>query len=276
MYDNSNIGLKPGLGDLPTKSLRIHPSYQRTIDTRKSVEVITKIVENFNWAKFGVLEVVPDGEGGWWVIDGQHRLEAARKRGIASVPCLIFVECSVEEQAQIFLAKNVVRVQMNNYAIFHARVAGGDQIAIATNILCKEAGFTIPKYPIPTSSLKPGQTLAVKTLEGVIRSGSMVERQAIIYLGEAYSKKIAGGSAVIMRATLDACKKIHSSKQRKLVEWFSRHIPETLNNQYVGSGGAALLADRIAKDVARESSSATKVVSSFIAPPSIADRMRSR
>lgn len=241
-----DFGPRPELTWLPVKLLSVDPTYQRTLDSRRSERAICQIVEKFRWACFGTVLVCPC-EDGWRIIDGQHRVEAAKRLGIATVPCIVVPEASVAEQASIFLSTNLTRVSVNIYALFHARIAAGEPVALATVELCKQALLTIPRYPIPASSLKPGHTLALRTLEGAAKSADPIDRQAVIAVGSAYVDQKGGGSANILQGVILAAKTA-PSELIAIGGWLRRHSPEQLMAQY---GTAAALADIILRGVSK-------------------------
>ena len=87
----SDIGTPPELAWLPVDKLDVDPAYQRTLDTKASQKLITKIAENFRWISFQAILATPQGEGDdrrWLIIDGQHRAAAAKQRGIPHIPAI--------------------------------------------------------------------------------------------------------------------------------------------------------------------------------------------
>lgn len=70
---------------LPVDQLLIDDAYQRGENTAE----IRNISRDFNWAAFGSISVAEDPDGKLYVIDGQQRTAAARKRGIPDVPAMV-------------------------------------------------------------------------------------------------------------------------------------------------------------------------------------------
>ncbi|MDB5358888.1 MAG: hypothetical protein JWO51_185 [Rhodospirillales bacterium] len=191
-------GPRPELAWLPVACLQVDPTYQRTIEGRISQAAIHRIAAKFKWNRFGVAMVVEANDGIWMIIDGQHRVEAARLKGIKMVPCVVMPPMSVEEQASIFLDTNEKRVRVNAYAIHHARLAAADPVAVETNELCLRAGIEIPRYPIPKERLGAGQTLAIGTI--VKACGDRNGTRAVVMVGKAYAAQPGGISAALFRA----------------------------------------------------------------------------
>ena len=158
------IGKRPEPAFLPLSLLVTDDRYQRAV-TKQGRPNIIKIYEEFFWPKFAPLIVTPTGDGRYSIIDGQHRATAAMMRGdVDEVPCII-VELSPEQAAECFAALNgnVTRITLGQ--IWKARVAAGDKIALAVTKVLDAADVQILAYKFPQSPYKPGETLAIKTLE---------------------------------------------------------------------------------------------------------------
>lgn len=247
VYDNSTLGPRPELSWLPTKKLSVSAAYQRSLDSDRSKKSIAKIAQTFTWPAFGAVVVCPT-EGGWLIIDGQHRVEAARIRGIDTVPCIVLPDMSIAEQAQIFLSTNLTRVTVNVYALYHARLAAGEELAIEVKALCDRAGYSIPRYPIPMNRLAPGQTLVLTLFEKVVKSGSVAARQGIIAAGKAFADKVGGGSNIILKAAIRASED-NRGKSDLIRKWLSAQDPQSLLSRYLGTAGVEELAGVIGRKI---------------------------
>ena len=71
-----------------------------------------RIMREWNWLHYQPIVVAPAAGGeGFTVIDGQHRLEAARKHPkIARLPCYIVDAADLGAQARAFVALNARRI----------------------------------------------------------------------------------------------------------------------------------------------------------------------
>ncbi|HVJ44644.1 MAG TPA: hypothetical protein VM639_24315 [Dongiaceae bacterium] len=171
----SQLGERPQLVWLPIGKLETDPSYQRSMAGRVSQKLIRHIALNFTWSRFQVLTVTAKpGEGwtvpGWLIIDGQHRAAAALLRGdIAELPCIILDLPDRAAQAQAFVALNRDRVAINRLQMHHAAAAAGDPASIQLNEICAAAGIEIPRNIVPKGILKAHQTMAVSTLQRILR-----------------------------------------------------------------------------------------------------------
>lgn len=183
MNAQPDFGPKPELKWLAVAKLSVDMAYQRSLETRRSQQLVANIAGNFRWSKFGAVLVAPRPLGSFALLDGQHRVAGARQLGIAQVPCIVIEAASKEEQAQAFVGANRDRVAVTPYALHHALVAAGDPRARAIARVCEAADVEIPRYPIPASNLKPNQTLALGTigkLLGALDHGDQTAHEALV------------------------------------------------------------------------------------------------
>jgi len=162
----SEVGERPELQWLKISRLRIDPRYQREIGRRGSLNILA-IAPAFQWAKFAPVVVAPIDGGLFAIVDGQHRTTAAALRGFESVPCVI-IEAGEAAQADAFVAINANVTAMSPLQLHAARLAAGNTAAAALTEVCREAGVTICRYPVPANKMKPGETLAVAMLQTVL------------------------------------------------------------------------------------------------------------
>jgi hypothetical protein len=165
---SDDLGMKPGLSWLPISCLRIDPDYQREV-IRNGARNIGSIAKAFDWSLFGVVVVANIGGTEFAIVDGQHRTIAAAMRGIEEVPCVI-IYADPGQQAKAFAAINGNVTAISKMAIFHAEVMASDADAIALRDACAEADVTVCKYPVPSNMMEPGQTLAIGTLRGALKT----------------------------------------------------------------------------------------------------------
>lgn len=162
----SEVGERPELQWLKIARLRIDPRYQREIG-RRGGDNIVAIAPDFKWAKFAPVVVAPIEGGLFAIIDGQHRTTAAALRGFESVPCVI-IQVDGAAQADAFVAINANVTAMSPLQLHAARLAAGNSNANELTEVCREAGVTICRYPVPANKMKPGETLAVGMLQSVL------------------------------------------------------------------------------------------------------------
>jgi hypothetical protein len=163
----SDFGPKPKLDWIATAKCAVDSKYQRDTGSRRSRNLIDKIVAGFKWSRFGIVLVVRHA-GGFHVVDGQHRVEACRTLGIETLPAVILPHSDIAAAAADFVAINRDRVTVTPLHIHYAELAAGSPRAVALARVCAESGVELCRYPVPRTHLKPGQTLAVGTIAKVL------------------------------------------------------------------------------------------------------------
>lgn len=132
--------------------LQVHPAYQRDVLPEK----VKAITAAWSWLSLGAL-VVGERGGEYWVIDGQHRTLAAKRRSdITHLPCVVFKTSDVKTEARGFLDLNTGRKPVTAVAKQKAMVAAGDEVAAFVQKTCDALGVTIR----PTAS-KAGEIKCV-------------------------------------------------------------------------------------------------------------------
>jgi hypothetical protein len=105
--------------------LQIHPAYQRDLVPQKVYEISAA----WSWVALGAL-VVGERGGEFWVIDGQHRAAAAKRRSdITHLPCVVFKTADVKQEARGFLTIQTMRKPVTAVAKQKAMVTAGDEVA---------------------------------------------------------------------------------------------------------------------------------------------------
>lgn len=176
-----DFGGKPTMAELPVDRLHVDGVYQRDTKSRRSRTMIKRIVENFSWLKFGAVTAMQwDEKDSWAILDGQHRVEAARDLGIKTVPCLIHQELSPAEAAGIFVGVNCNRVTVHSMALHYARLAAQDPEAMEIDEICTRADVVICRYPVMVDRIKPGETMAIGSIRASLKNVGREPLQAAL------------------------------------------------------------------------------------------------
>ncbi len=139
-------GLIPVLQYCLPEQLSVDPDYQRSIENGRSAKLIRTIAQAWNWELCQPLVVNRRLDGALYVIDGQHRLAAARLRGdIAQLPCVITTLADPALEAERFVAFNSRRKPLTPLEIYRAALASGDPKAKLVATLVEKNGFTVSK-----------------------------------------------------------------------------------------------------------------------------------
>ena len=99
--------------------------YQRGLLRNK----VNNYVANYDPMIFGTV-LVSYRDLNYWIIDGQHRVEAARQLGIKTVWCQVIEGLTYEQEAMEFHKINTHRVPLNANQKFHALVESKDHVAL--------------------------------------------------------------------------------------------------------------------------------------------------
>lgn len=204
-------GAPPVLAWIACDVLVADPRYQRSIEGKRSQASIARICENFCWALFGAATVAETPEG-YRLIDGQHRVEAARRLGLAEVPCLLVQAGDLAAEARLFVDANRNRVALTPLAMQVALVEAGDPEALTIKACCDLAGVELLRYPVPVKNMKPGQTMAIGTIRQVLRWwGEAVVTDTLCLVkrhwpapGEIRAERITAIAAVVKAAGAEA------------------------------------------------------------------------
>jgi len=132
---------EPGeLLQIDKRNLHIDPAYQR----RLWPDRVARMAANWSWVSCGALIVSHRGDHQYFIIDGQHRWEAARLvPSIKDLPCLCFELDEVRDEAVGFLAANTERKHPSLAEQFKALIIADDPVAKAAHDLAQSCGRRI-------------------------------------------------------------------------------------------------------------------------------------
>jgi hypothetical protein len=124
---------------MPKATLIVDEAYQRLPNANK----VLLLAKAWSWIACGVI-IVASRNGMFYVIDGQHRVAAARRRtDIETLPCMVYETESAVAEASGFLQANRNRKPLRGTEFFKALLAKGDEVAIVCKALCDSSGRTI-------------------------------------------------------------------------------------------------------------------------------------
>jgi len=108
--------------DLPIDDIRVDFRYQRAVIRQKLLDIASR----FNWEGFGAIVVMQRANGHYFVVDGQHRLEAAKLRGdVVTVKTIVFQSDGPDHEARAFLDLNTRRAVVRATDKFRAASRAG-------------------------------------------------------------------------------------------------------------------------------------------------------
>lgn len=171
----SRLKVNPPLGTLPVlqyctpEQLQIDEAYQRSLETGQSQSLIRKIAMHWDWSLCQPLIVSRRDDGQHYVVDGQHRLAAAKMRGdIFQLPCVVAAYGTAADEAASFVALNQQRRALSALELFKAALAAGDEEATAILRCLEKAGLSLANST-NNQAMKDGQIGNVGGLQRCIR-----------------------------------------------------------------------------------------------------------
>lgn len=203
---NPPLGLRPSLENHRIGDLNVDPAYQRSIEGGQSKSLIRKIAMFWDWALFHPLSVARRADGSLWVIDGQHRLAAARlRRDLYDLPCVVGPSRSLADEAASFVAMNIQRRAMTKLDLFKAAVAGEDSEAGSIMAALAEAGLSVAPHSNFTA-WKPGMLANIGGIENAWRRhGGRVTRTALRALAEGLDGQVLRYAGTIFPGIAAVC-----------------------------------------------------------------------
>ncbi len=193
----NRLKVNPPLGNLPAlqwalvSQLQVDGEYQRSVESGPSQALIRKIAMHWNWDLCQPLVVSRRSDGALFVIDGQHRWEAAKQRGdINQLPCVVVDYASAADEAASFVQLNKERKPLSKLDVFKAAVASGNEEACAIVAAIADAGLSIAPHE-NYKSWKPGMVSNIGGIENAWRSlGAYPVRRALVLLERSFRGEV--------------------------------------------------------------------------------------
>lgn len=186
-------GRMPTLQFCRPAELHIDPSYQRSTADAGSHKLIQRIAEKWNWDLCQPLVVSRRRTfiDQLFVIDGQHRLQAARLRGdIDQLPCVILNCDDAAQEAEAFVQLNASRKPLKRLDVFRASVQSGSPAAQQIMAAIEAAGLQLAPHD-RTDKYKPGWIACTGAMEDCLkRHGPLALEVALSVLAQAYPGQV--------------------------------------------------------------------------------------
>ena len=135
------------LGSIPVELLKTDENYQRPVDDAH----VNQLSHPFKRINANVL-TTSYRDGYFWIIDGQHRYNAAIANGIKRLTCIILTGLTSKDEAKLFKELNINHKKPDPYKLFKANVWNGDEsdtdIAIDMEIkrICDKHNIEVKKF----------------------------------------------------------------------------------------------------------------------------------
>lgn len=173
---------KPDIRIIEPSTLFVDDKYQRNV-SRKSLQLIRKIISEWSWTAFKPPIVTEYEDGCLYVIDGQHTsIAAATHPHIDTIPVFVVKTMELKERAEAFIRHNVDRTKVTDIQLFKARLEAGDDAAISIDMALRRAKVTL----LASANLrnggegKVGECSCIKTLEEIFNKRGMMRLRQIL------------------------------------------------------------------------------------------------
>ncbi len=148
---------------VPLAKMRVSPLCQRDINKAR----VDYMVADFDLEQIGT-PTVSEREGHFWIIDGQHRIEALRQIGWGDqqIQCSTYSGLSAEDEAEKFLRLNDT-LSVDAFSKFRVGVQAGRDVECDIDRVVRAQGLVVSRDEVP------GRVRCVGTLRTVYnRSGA--------------------------------------------------------------------------------------------------------
>lgn len=197
---NPPLGSPPSIEWIAVDRLAVDETYQRSCANPASEQLIGRIALGWDWRLFQPLACARRGDGSIVVIDGQHRLLGARRRGdIPHLPCVVGAFESIADEATAFAAMNRQRKAMGKIDLYYAQAAAGEASVVEALAIMAEVGLRLTRQNNP-DKWKPGE---IQCIGGVVwtikRFGPGTTRRALKAIADAYPGQKLIGIGTLLR-----------------------------------------------------------------------------
>lgn len=154
---NGRVERSARLRWVPIAKMKVNPLAQRDLNQAR----VDHLAANFDLEQLGT-PTVSEREGHFFIIDGQHRIEALRQMGWGDqqIQCWTYTGLTGEEEAERFLKLNDV-LAVEAMARFRAGVHAGREVECDIDRVVRSQGLCVSKDSLP------GAIRAVGTLRRV-------------------------------------------------------------------------------------------------------------
>lgn len=190
---------------VPLNEMRVNPLAQRELNEAR----VDNLVANLDLEQIGT-PTVSFRDGHYWVIDGQHRIEALRRFGFTTetIECKVYEGLTSEQEAEMFLKLNDV-LAVHALPKFRAAVHAGRPMQSDVDRIVRSLGLVV------TRDNQPGAIGAVGTLERVYkRSGPKVLARSLAIVRDAFGD--AGLEAPVIDGIGHLCARYNGELDEKV------------------------------------------------------------
>lgn len=173
-YNDHKYGVEIAVDDI-----EVDPSVQRSIVPSRA----RKLARLFDPGLLGEILVSQRSDGRYWVIDGQHRWQAAKNAGVMSLACEVFTGLSKADEARLFMGRND---RANIARVDHDRTlaTAEDPDTLNVQMAAQSAGFVFIADRLEDSTYRD-RAAAVSIIQSAERKRN-VEINGVDHLGHCF------------------------------------------------------------------------------------------
>jgi hypothetical protein len=173
----------PTLMWVKPEELYVDESYQRGL-SRKSIKLITSIVQAWDWTHFKPPIVVKDEDTDrLLVIDGQHTaIAAATHPDIEKIPIMVVDAETLQARAKAFIGHNRDRIAISAMQLHHSAIVAEDPEAMGVDEVCKATGVVVVRYPPPNGVWNIGETIALGSIRKLLKTVGVESTKTVLKL----------------------------------------------------------------------------------------------
>ena len=223
---------------VPVEKLNVDTSYQRE---KLSERIILGIASSFKWSAFRTLLVARRSNGELYVVDGQHRLDAAKRRGIKSVPCSIFDSTGPEEEAQAFYtcSMRVTRIPAANQ--YRALLAAKDPEILAISKMLSGIGLGVSKNGSDNPNLInfPAEVIRTFRVDPAMTEWALLLQRSMVGSDDYMGNEIHKGLFYVLQKTSESSLTITNDMALKVYQAGGKPVlKNSINAIHAKSGNA--------------------------------------
>ena len=206
--------------------LKTDETYQRVLGAGH----VRSIVRDFDPIALGVLEISDRGDDDFYVLDGQHRINACRIIGHREVDCRVHRGLDQKREAELFLKLNFERAPapVQRWA---ARVISHDARTEALLLIADERGFTIT----PKSASSPTNLTAITSIDSIFaRHGGPAFGYTLEVVRDAWPDAAEGRDGTMLKGIALFLSKYPMVRRTELVAKLAHIRPGEIHKQRDG------------------------------------------
>lgn len=234
LFEKRGLFLPGSLEYLSADQIGVDEAYQRVVNPRQ----VSKITKKFDPDLFGVLLISQRDGGDYFVIDGQHRLNAMilMEKGSEPLPCLVYTHLTLETEAKIFGLVNKERLYLSPQYTFRAQLIAKDPEALAIKGTVEQYGYHLNFWkPLPGDEgsemwRQEGMISAIGEVRKLSSSYRMDMLGLVLsYCRDAWGTEAVGISANVMRGMAQFLNAYHGRfEEKRLLDILSNTTPKRL------------------------------------------------